>query len=199
MKFRHTRMMATGGVIGTGFSFFDPELMVFTGGEMRNPRKNLLIASRRYFGRLVVFYILRTLSMSVTCPSNAAGDANTSRYTSWLVCCVIFLRFRKACRVQGITMPYRSHTQPVAAWICMFLLVILLLCNGFTAFFPVRFTVSGFLTTYLGVPLFWLFILGIGLLLRSGAEVGVDAAVGGRMDVVKEGRGTRNLFGGRFR
>lgn len=71
--------------VWSGFSFFfGPELMVFTGGEMRSPRKNLPKASRRYFGRLVVFYILGTLSMGVTCPSNAkgltsnTGDANAS-------------------------------------------------------------------------------------------------------------------------
>ena len=69
----------------SGFSFyFGPELMVFTSGEMRNPRKNLPTASRRFFVRLVVFYVLGTLAIGVICPSNAkglttgAGNANAS-------------------------------------------------------------------------------------------------------------------------
>ncbi|KAE8366725.1 amino acid permease/ SLC12A domain-containing protein [Aspergillus caelatus] len=303
--------------VWSGFSFFfGPELMVFTGGEMRNPRKNLPKASRRYFGRLVVFYILGTLSMGVTCPSNAegltsnTGDANaspwviairnagitalpsiinaciltsawsagnaylymssralyslavagnapkiftrcnsyglpiyavlgsscftllaylnagsqagevfnwfvsltnTSGYTSWLTCCIIFLRFRKACDAQGIVMPYRSHIQPVAAWVCLFVFTVLLLCNGFTVFFPGRFSASGFLTAYLGIPLFLAIYFGHKLTvgrkdpwvynpedvdLRSGIdEVNAEAETWARMDAIKkEKKGTPNVF-----
>lgn len=69
----------------SGFSsYFGPELMVFTSGEMRNPRKNLPTASRRFFLRLMIFYILGTLAIGVTCQTNAtgltigAGNANAS-------------------------------------------------------------------------------------------------------------------------
>ena len=41
----------------------------------------------------------------------------------------------------------------------MSVLIVLLLCNGFTLFFPGEFTASGFLTTYLGIPLFLFFYL----------------------------------------
>ncbi|CAI7623143.1 unnamed protein product [Penicillium glandicola] len=239
----------------SGFSFyFGPELMVFTSGEMRNPRKNLASASRRYFYRLVVFYVLGSLAIGVTCRSDAkdltsgssnasaspfviairnagipalpsiinaalvtsawsagnsylfmssralyslalAGNAprifakcnryglpvyaviasscfaplayldcsaqagvalnwfvsltNTSGYVSWTMCCIVYFRFRKAAKLQGVTAPYSSRFQPWAARVSFVAFICLLLCNGFTMFYPRQFTASGFLTTYL--------------------------------------------------
>jgi amino acid transporter len=250
----------------SGFSFyFGPELLVFTAGEMKNPRKNLSRASLRYCIRLAVFYILGALAIGVTCQSTSsgltsgstnanaspwviairnagisvlpsvvnagiltsalsagnsylfmssralyslavAGNApkifakcnryglpiyavvasscfaplcyldcstqagvafnwfvsltNTSGYTSWIVCCIVYLRFRKARQAQGVTVPYTSKIQPYAGWICMFTFFVLLLCNGFTVFYPGQFTASGFLTTYLGIPLSLAFYFG---------------------------------------
>lgn len=250
----------------SGFSYyFSPELIVVTGGEMRNPRKNLPVASRRFFYRLAIFYGLGSLAIGAICSSTAkdltsgAGNANaspwvigirnagisvlpsivnagiltsawsagntylymssrslyslamagnapkiftrcnryglpiyavlaaccfaplayltvasqagivfnwfvsltnTAGYTSWIVCAVIFMRFRKACDTQGVPVPYRSRIQPYAAWICIPLLAVLLLANGFTVFYPGQFTVAGFLTTYLGIPIFVILWLG---------------------------------------
>ncbi|KAF2021563.1 AAT family amino acid transporter [Aaosphaeria arxii CBS 175.79] len=250
----------------SGFSFyFGPELIVFTAGEMRNPRKNLPTAGRRFFARLVFFYILGALAIGVICNSNAdgltsgtgnanaspwviairnariealpsivnagvlisawsagnaylymssralyslaiAGNAprvftrcnryglpvysvlaascfaplaylnvastagtvfnwfisltNTAGYTSWIICTIVFLRFRRACTAQGISVPYQSKAQPYGAWVCLVLFTFLLLMNGFTQFFPGQFTASGFLTTYLGIPLFLMLWLG---------------------------------------
>ncbi|OMP82721.1 putative proline-specific permease put4 [Diplodia seriata] len=254
----------------SGFSFyFGPELIIFTSGEMRNPRKNLPIASRHYFWRLIIFYVLGVLAIGVTCDSSSAGltswsgDAsaspwvmaiqnasipilpsiinagilcsawsagnaylymssrslyslavsgnapaifarcngwglpmysvaaascfaplaylscgaqagvvfnwlvsltNTAGYTSWVVCCLVFIRFRKACDVQGVAAPYRSRSQPYMAWVSLVFLSFLLLCNGFTCFYPGRFTVSGFLTTYIGISLFLALWIGHKLL-----------------------------------
>jgi amino acid transporter len=302
-----------------GFSFyFGPELIIFTGGEMRNPRKNLPIASRRYFIRLVFFYVLGALAIGIICPSNAedltsgAGNANaspwvvairnariavlpsivnagilcsawsagnaylymssrslysmavagsapkiftrctryglpiyavlasscfaflaylnvssnagvvfnwfisltnTAGYTSWIVCAIIFLRFRKACETQGVTVPYRSHVQPWAAWICIPIFAFLLLANGFTVFYPGQFTVSGFLVTYLGIPIFlglWLahkFTAGRNMpwiyapadvdLTTGVREVEADAEAWTRMDMQKRdggGGGSKNAW-----
>lgn len=51
---------------------FAPELLVATGGEMESPRRNLPKASRRYFYRLIFFYIGSVIAIGVICPSNAA-------------------------------------------------------------------------------------------------------------------------------
>lgn len=239
--------------------FFGPELIVFTAGEMENPRKNLPVASRRFAYRLFAFYILGALAIGVICNpdssglTSASGDANaspwviairnakipildsiinagilisawsagnaflymssralyslavagdapkiftrctqyglpiyavgasslfpflaylncaansslvfnwfinltnTAGFTSWICCIIIFLRFRKACVAQSVVVPYRSVIQPYASWISLFFLVVLLLANGFTVFFPRHFTVSKFLTSYVGIPIF---------------------------------------------
>jgi amino acid transporter len=85
---------------------------------------------------------------------------NTAGYTSWMVCCIIYIRFRKACQAQGIVVPYQSRFQPYASWVCLAIFTFLLLMNGFTVFYPGQFTVSGFLTTYLGIPIFLILWLG---------------------------------------
>lgn len=82
---------------------------------------------------------------------------NTAGFTSWVCCSIIFLRFRKACDVQRIEksrLPYQSRLQPWMAWICMVILTILCLCNGFSVFFSGHWSVSSFLTAYLGLPIF---------------------------------------------
>lgn len=250
----------------SGFSFFfAPEQLILASGEMINPRKNLPTAARRFFFRLVFFYVLGAAAIGVICPSNApgltsgagnanaspwviaienarietlpsiinagiltaalsagnaylymstrslyslavVGDApkiftrctswgvpiyallaciscsligflvvdaeagqvfnwfisitNTAGFTSWIACCTIYLRFRKACFKQGVAVPYRSFIQPYATWACLFIFSFLLLCNGFTVFFPGRFTASGFLTGYIGIPIFLTLWLG---------------------------------------
>lgn len=245
--------------------FFGPELIVTMSGEMQNPRRNLPIASRQYFIRLVVFYVLGSLAIGAICKSTSpdlvsgqgnadaspwviairnasipvlpsiinagiltsawsagnaylylssrslyslavAGNAprvfarctryglplhavlasagftllsylsvsaqagkvfnwlisltNTSGFTSWALCCVILLRFRKACDQQGITTPYRAHVQPWASVICLPILIFLLLTNGFTVFYPGQWKLETFLTTYLGIPIFLALWLG---------------------------------------
>ncbi|KAJ4301888.1 hypothetical protein N0V90_003984 [Kalmusia sp. IMI 367209] len=291
----------------SGFSFyFGPELIVFTAGEMRNPRKNLPTAGRRFFARLMFFYVLGSLAIGVICSSTAkgltsgsgnanaspwviairnaqidvlpsivnagvltsawsagnaylymssralyslavAGNApkifakcnryglpiyavlaaccfaplaylnvasaagevfnwfisltNTAGYTSWIVCCIVFLRFRKATAAQGVAVPYQSKVQPYGAYVCLVTFTFLLLMNGFTQFYPGRFTASGFLTTYLGIPLFLVLWLGHKLVagrkdswlrnpletdLTTGLrEVENDAAMWTRLDEMK--------------
>ncbi|KAH7068770.1 amino acid permease/ SLC12A domain-containing protein [Paraphoma chrysanthemicola] len=250
----------------SGFSFyFGPELIIVTSGEMYHPRKNLPVASRRFFYRLAFFYVFGALAIGIICRSDSegltsgAGNANaspwviairnagisslpsivnagiltsawssgnsflymssrslyscalagnapriftrcnryglpiyavaatsvfsllaylnvgssagtvfnwlinltnTAGYTSWIVCCIIFLRFRKACAFQGVTVPYQSRFQPYAAYICLGTFIFLLLCNGFTLFYPGRFTVTSFFTTYVGIPIFLALFIG---------------------------------------
>ncbi|KAI0469854.1 histidine permease [Xylariaceae sp. FL0804] len=49
---------------------FAPELLVATGGEMESPRRNLPTAARRYFWRLIIFYIGCVLAIGILAPSN---------------------------------------------------------------------------------------------------------------------------------
>jgi amino acid transporter len=256
-----------GTLVSSAFPFtFAPELLVVTGGEMKSPRRNLPKAAKRYFVRLVVFYIGSVLAIGVICPFNdarltgggvgakssafvvgiadagikglgsvinaviitsawssgnsflymssrslyslaVAGNApamfkkcskrgvpynavaasslfcalaylncansgsvvfawfvnltNTSGFISWICCCIVYLRFRKACKVQNQQeIPYRSRLQPYGAWISMVAFIILTLINGFDVFFPGSFTASSFLTAYVGIPIFLAIYLG---------------------------------------
>jgi yeast amino acid transporter len=103
---------------------------------------------------------------------------NTSGFISWICCCITYLRFRKAAKVQGIEyartrderrysvsnmaekMPYNSPLQPYGAWIAMVGFIILCLINGFTVFFPSEWSASNFLTAYVGIPIFLVLYFG---------------------------------------
>lgn len=59
-------------LVSSAFPFtFAPELLVVTGGEMKSPRRNLPKAAKRYFWRLVIFYIGCVVSIGIICPFNA--------------------------------------------------------------------------------------------------------------------------------
>ncbi|OOF93355.1 hypothetical protein ASPCADRAFT_173086 [Aspergillus carbonarius ITEM 5010] len=82
---------------------------------------------------------------------------NTAGFTSWTCCGVIFLRFRAACKAQGLEsqhLPYRSSLQPWMGIIATAVCPVLLLCNGFEVFFHGQWSVSGFLTSYVGLFVF---------------------------------------------
>jgi amino acid transporter len=127
---------------------------------------------------------------------------NTSGYISWIVCCIVYLRFRKARLAQGVSVPYSSVVQPYAGWICMVFFLVLLLCNGFTCFYPGEFTASGFLTTYIGIPLFLAIFAGHKLtvgrkdpwmyrpedidVVTGVEEVNADAAMWNRLDDIQK-------------
>lgn len=74
-------------VVLSAFPFtFAPELLVATGGEMQSPRRNLPTAARRYFYRLVFFYIGCVLAIGILCPyddprlTNGGAGAGSSAF-----------------------------------------------------------------------------------------------------------------------
>ncbi|KAH0835996.1 putative proline-specific permease put4 [Fonsecaea pedrosoi] len=232
---------------------FAPELLVVTGGEMESPRRNLPLASKRYFYRLVIFYVLSVLAIGLTCPSDdtrltdggagaksspfvvavanagigtlpsivnavilisAWSSGNSFLYISsralyslavqgsaprvfkacnrWgvpymavgcssLFCALAYLNVASngstvfnwfvnltntwgmtswACKAQGIEPIYRNWLQPWGAYIAMVAFTILCLINGFTVFFPSKWSASSFLTAYIGIPIFFVMYIG---------------------------------------
>lgn len=88
---------------------------------------------------------------------------NTAGFISWVMCCVIFFRFRAACAAQGVgraTLPYTSAWQPYGAWVAFVAFSLFGLLNGFGVFFPGHWSVSGFFTAYIGFPVFLAIYLG---------------------------------------
>ncbi|KAF5249035.1 hypothetical protein FANTH_5628 [Fusarium anthophilum] len=250
-------------LVQAAFPFvFAPELLVTTGGEMKNPVVQLPRAARRYIWRLVIFYLLGALAIGVICPSDnpdlsnggagaksspfvlgiqragidslgslinavviisAASSGNSFLYLSsrclysmaiagnaptmfrrcnkrgvpyvavlassvlgvlaylncaksgsvvfswlvnitneggfigWVCCSIIFFRFRKACQKQGVTnLDFKHWVQPYGAWIGGGISFVLIFINAFHVFLPGQFSVSSFLTAYIGLPAFLL-------------------------------------------
>ncbi|KAL2851675.1 amino acid permease/ SLC12A domain-containing protein [Aspergillus pseudodeflectus] len=82
---------------------------------------------------------------------------NTGAFLSWVCCSVIYLRFRRACDVQGVPrveLEQRSWMQPYASWLTIFVFGFLTLLNGFTVFFPGQWSLERFLPSYIGLPVF---------------------------------------------
>ncbi|KAJ5639127.1 uncharacterized protein N7484_006989 [Penicillium longicatenatum] len=87
---------------------------------------------------------------------------NTAGFISWICCCVMFHRFRKACRLASIKpsdLHYSSQTQPYLAWVATVMFPILLLCNGFYVFFPGHWSTTDFLVAYFGIFVFLAFYI----------------------------------------
>lgn len=60
-----------------------------------------------------------------------------------------------ACKAQDVTnVPYQSVLQPYISWACLVFFTAMLLLNGFGVFFPGNWSVSSFLTSYIGLPIF---------------------------------------------
>ncbi|KAK5166059.1 uncharacterized protein LTR77_008320 [Saxophila tyrrhenica] len=77
---------------------------------------------------------------------------------TWCSICVAYLRFRQALVRQNVdraNLPYKSRFQPWAAWfpLCYFGAIILL--NGWEVFTKDRWSVEIFLTSYIGIPIYF--------------------------------------------
>ncbi|VUC29262.1 unnamed protein product [Clonostachys rosea] len=90
-----------------------------------------------------------------------ANLTNTGAFQSWICCCIIYLRFRKATQVQDIKdIPFRSRLQPYAAWVSLIGFSLLLLVNGFKVFVPGNWDVGTFITSYIGIAIFVVLYVG---------------------------------------
>jgi amino acid transporter len=85
---------------------------------------------------------------------------NTWGMMSWICCMIIYFRFRKAIKAQGIESPYHNRLQPYGAWIALVMFTLLCLINGFTVFWPSEWSASSFLTAYVGIPIFFVMYFG---------------------------------------
>lgn len=88
---------------------------------------------------------------------------NTGGLLSWVCCSITYLRFRKACEIQGVPksqLTQRSPLQPYTSWITLVLFSILTLLNGFTVFFPSEWSTASFMSAYIGLPVFLILYFG---------------------------------------
>ncbi|RMZ74884.1 hypothetical protein DV737_g5626, partial [Chaetothyriales sp. CBS 132003] len=155
-------------LVSSVFPFtFAPELLVVTGGEMESPRRNLPIAAKRYFYRLIVFYVFGVLAIGVTCPStdsrltSGGAGAGSSAFVIAIVNAhisalpsIVNAVILISAWSSGVERPYRSRLQPYGAYVAGVLFTLLCLINGYTVFFPGLFSAKSFLTAYIGIPIF---------------------------------------------
>lgn len=88
---------------------------------------------------------------------------NTANFISWICCGTIFLRWRKAIKVQSFpvsNLPYMSKLQPYGSWVVIVAFTLAMLLNGMEVFFYGKWDVATFLSAYIGIPFFLVFYLG---------------------------------------
>jgi len=76
---------------------------------------------------------------------------------TWSAVCVSYIRFHRGLRDQGVdrdTLDFKGPFQPYCAWIALSFFSIIILFNGFDSWSP-EFSVTNFLTAYLGIPIFF--------------------------------------------
>lgn len=243
-------------------------MVAMCGGETRNPQRTIPKAAKAFFVRLLVFYVISILGVTITCPSDApelvsggagagsspfvigiktagikvldhivnsiilcsawsagnvymylgsrtihslavAGNApkifaktnrwkvpiwsvtscavvallsylnvssssgtvfnwlvnmiNMAAFFSWGIVSWAYLRFRKALSAQGVdrtSLAYVSICGKPGAYVCIVFSAIIGLLNGFNVFFPGQWSVSDFLTAYIGTVLFVILYVG---------------------------------------
>ena len=76
---------------------------------------------------------------------------------TWCSICIAYIRFHAALKAQGIdrnTLIFKSPLQPYLAWSALGFFAIIILFNGFYAFCN-GFKYQDFLTSYLGIPIYF--------------------------------------------
>ncbi|RPA82636.1 hypothetical protein BJ508DRAFT_414052 [Ascobolus immersus RN42] len=76
---------------------------------------------------------------------------------NWLTVGISYIRFYKGMKVQGIdreTLPFKSMFQPYLGYYAAFMSAFFILICGFDVFFPSRWSVKEFFTSYAGVLMF---------------------------------------------
>ncbi|KAG2145031.1 dicarboxylic amino acid permease [Suillus cothurnatus] len=87
---------------------------------------------------------------------------------TWMTIAYSHIRFMQALKAQGVSrdsLPYKGPGQPLGSWFVLISTGIILLFKGFNTFLP--FTPGLFITSYLPVPLFFIFWLGYKLRYRT--------------------------------
>jgi amino acid transporter len=76
---------------------------------------------------------------------------------NWVAVLVSYLAMIRAMRAQGVdrsVMPYRNVLLPWGAYVALGITVVVIVFSGYAAFIP-RFQVDKFLTSYIGIPVYF--------------------------------------------
>ena len=80
---------------------------------------------------------------------------------TWVSICIAYLKFYYALKAQGIdrnTLVFKSPLQPFMAWASLTFFTIIIIFNGFPAFYP--FDITKFATAYVGILIYFVLYVG---------------------------------------
>lgn len=109
---------------------------------------------------------------------------------AWSVILYTCIRFNHGMRAQGIdrsTLPYRAPWQPFLSYYGFVITIIVIIFSGFTAFMH-HFDTSAFITTYFGIPFFFVLLVGYKVVHKSKVVkcVDMDFVTGHSRDIADE-------------
>jgi amino acid transporter len=94
----------------------------------------------------------------------------TANLFTWCCISVAYIKFKKALEAQGVdrdTLVFKSPFQPFAAWFALIYFSFILIFSNFSVFTKGKFNVTDFLTSYIGIPIFFIFFFGWKLIKRT--------------------------------
>ncbi|CAK5263389.1 unnamed protein product [Mycena citricolor] len=89
---------------------------------------------------------------------------------TWMGVCLSHIRWYRAMKVQGLSrdeLPFRSWTQPYAAWIALICFATISFFNGFEAFMVSPFDYKSFISNYINIPGFIILYFGYKFVKKS--------------------------------
>ncbi|KAF5381028.1 hypothetical protein D9615_003914 [Tricholomella constricta] len=93
---------------------------------------------------------------------------STAGALTWMCIAYCHIRFMKALEAQGMSrndLPYKAPFQPWGSWFALVATTIITLFKGFDTFIP--FKVDTFITSYIGIPVFFVLWMGYRILYKS--------------------------------
>lgn len=133
--------------------------------QIRQAPRFLLTCSKTgvpYYCVAITASISLLTYLSVSSGSNKAFGwfqnlTTIAQLLTWCSICIAYLRFRSALKAQGVnrnTLIFKSPFQPYAAWFALIFFAIIVLFNGFAVFTKGNWSIDGFLTAYIGIPIY---------------------------------------------
>ena len=77
---------------------------------------------------------------------------------TWCSICVAYIKFRRALIAQNVdrdSLIFKSKFQPYTAWAALIYFAVIIVFNGWQVFTKGGWSVTGFLTAYIGAPIFF--------------------------------------------
>lgn len=77
---------------------------------------------------------------------------------TWCSILVVYLHFRQALMLQGVNrndFHFKSPFQPYTAWFALYYIALIIVFNGWEVLTKVNWSVEGFITAYVGIPIYF--------------------------------------------